>query len=137
MIRLAADGVPQHRGMMKSVIVRLDRFGQEALEEHLRGSGESEAGALEVAVRYYLGDAGSGRLAWRVPRHYAQRDRNEELKLQLDDDLHAELRRESQRQHVSPDVLAMHALMYYLADLDSGRAAARLGDAINRDAEAK
>jgi hypothetical protein len=26
--------------------------------------------------------------------------------------------------------------MYYLADLDSGRAAARLGDAIDRDAEA-
>jgi hypothetical protein len=123
--------------MMKSVIVRLDRFGHEALEEHLRGSGESEAEALDVAVRYYLGDADSGRVAWRVPGDYAQRDLNEELELVLDDDLHGELQRESRRQRVTPDVLAMHALMYYLADLDSGRAAARLGDAINRDAEAK
>jgi hypothetical protein len=123
--------------MMKSVNVRLDRFSQEALEQHLRGTGESEADALDVAVRYYLGDSGSGRVAWRVPRHYGQSDLEEELELELDDDLHGELRLESQRQRVTPDVLAMHALMYYLADLDSGRAAARLGDAIDRDAEAK
>jgi hypothetical protein len=122
---------------MKSVHVRLDRFGQEALEEHLRRSGESKANALDVAVRYYLGDAGSGRLAWRVPRNYADEDPDGGLELELDDDLHGELRRESRRQRVTPDVLAMHALMYYLADLDSGRAAARLGDAISRDAEAR
>jgi hypothetical protein len=123
--------------MMKTVIVRLDRFGHEALEEHLRGSGQSQADALDIAVRYYLGDADSGRLAWRVPGDYPQRDPEEELELALDEDLYGELRRESLRQRVTPDVLAMHALMYYLADLDSGRAAARLGDAINRDAEAK
>ena len=121
---------------MKRVIVRLDRFGQEALDEHLRGTGGSEADALDVAVRYYLGDAGSGRVAWRVPRKTTRADPAEEIELELDDELHGELRRESRRQHVSPDLLAMHALMYYLADLDSGRAAARLGDAINRDAEA-
>ena len=121
---------------MKRVNVRLDRFGQEALEEHLRGTGGSEADALDVAVRYYLGDAGSGRVAWRVPRKTTRPDPDEQIELELDDELHGELRRESRRQHVSPDLLAMHALMYYLADLDSGRAAARLGDAINRDAEA-
>jgi hypothetical protein len=123
--------------MMKSVIVRLDGFGQEALDEHLRGTGGSEADALDVAVRYYLGDAGSGRVAWRVPRKTTRPDPADEIELELDDELHGELRRESRRQHVSPDLLAMHALMYYLADLDSGRAAARLGDAIDRDAEAQ
>jgi hypothetical protein len=121
---------------MKSVNVRLDRFGQEALEEHIRATGESEADALDVAVRYYLGDSASGRVAWKVPRKTTRADPAEEIELELDDDLHAELRRESRRQHVSPDLLAMHALMYYLADLDSGRAATRLGDAMNRDAEA-
>jgi hypothetical protein len=122
--------------MMKSVNVRLDRFGQEALEEHLRATGESESDALDVAVRYYLGDAGAGRLAWKVPRKMTRADPEEEIELELDDDLHGELRREARRQHVSPDTLALHALMYYLADLDSGRAAARLGDAMDRDAEA-
>jgi hypothetical protein len=122
--------------MMKSVNVRLDRFGQEALEEHLRATGESESDALDVALRYYLGDADSGRVAWKVPRKTTRPDPAEEIELELDDNLHSQLRRESRRQHVSPDLLALHALMYYLADLDSGRAAARLGDAINRDAEA-
>jgi hypothetical protein len=115
--------------MMKSVNVRLDRFGQEALEAHMRATGDSEADALDFAVRYYLGDADSGRVAWKVPRGTTRADPADEIELELDDDLHAELRRESRRQRVSPDTLAMHALMYYLADLDSGRAAARLGEA--------
>jgi hypothetical protein len=122
--------------MMKSVNVRLDRFGLEALEEHRRATGESGAAALDAAVQYYLGDADSGRVAWKVPPHITRADPEEEVELELDDDLHEELRREARRQHASPDVLAMHALMYYLADLDSGRATARLGDAMNRDAEA-
>jgi hypothetical protein len=122
---------------MKRVIVRLDSFGQEALEDHLRGTGESRADALDVAVRYYLGDSDSGRMAWQVPPQLAERETADSLELELEDDLHEELRRESRRQRVSPDQLAMHALLYYLADLDSGRAAARLGDAMDRDAEAK
>jgi hypothetical protein len=122
---------------MKSVNVRLDRFGTEALEEHLRGTGESPSGALDLAVRYYLGDAGSGRMAWKVPPHAGVPDPSDVVEVELGDELHEELRRESRRQRVSVDVLAVHALMYYLADLDSGRAAARLGDAIDRDAEAK
>jgi hypothetical protein len=122
--------------MMKSVNVRLDRFGHEALEEHLRATGESESDALDIAVRYYLGDSGSGRVAWKVPRKMTRADPADEVEVEVDDGLHEELRREARRQHVSPDTLAMHALMYYLADLDSGRAAARLGDAMGRDAEA-
>jgi hypothetical protein len=123
--------------MMKSVIVSLDRFGHEALEEYLRGTGESRADALDVAVRYYLTDSDSGRVTWRVPSRPTTAAVAEPLELELADDLHERLMRESRRQQVSVDVLAMHALLYYLADLDSGRVAARLGDAMNRDAEAK
>jgi hypothetical protein len=122
--------------MMHSVTVRLDRFGQEALEAYVRGSGESHAEALDAAVRYYLGDSGSGRVAWRVPRNLGGAEATGQIDVVLDEELHGELQRESRRQKVTPDMLAMHALMYYLADLDSGRATARLGDAIDRDAEA-
>jgi hypothetical protein len=122
--------------MTVSVNVRLDRFGRDALRAHLRRAGGTEDDAFEDAVRYYLGDSASGRLAWQAPRHYQALEAREELELELDEDLHGELQRESRRQRVTPDLLAMHALMYYLADLDSGRAAARLGDAMDRDAEA-
>ena len=121
---------------MHSVTVRLDRFGQEALEAYVRGSGESHAEALDAAVRYYLGDSGSGRVAWRVPRNLGGAEATGQIDVVLDEELHGELQRESRRQKVTPDMLAMHALMYYLADLDSGRATTRLGDAMNRDAEA-
>jgi hypothetical protein len=122
--------------MTKSVTVRLDRFGQEALEDYVRAAGETPAAALGAAVRYYLGDADCGRVAWPVPPHADPGDTAEALELPLDDELHGELEQESRRQAVSLDLLALHALVYFLADLDSGRAAARLGDAIKRDAEA-
>jgi hypothetical protein len=118
------------------VTLRLDRFGQDALEGYLRGTGGSHATALRTAVRYYLSDAESGRAAWRVPRLARGPVFTGAFEIELEDDLHAELERESRRQEVTADLLATHALMYFLGDLDTGRAAARLGDAMNRDAEA-
>ena len=40
------------------------------------------------------------------------------------------LSEEADRQGVATDVLAIHALLYYLADIDSGRVAALLEDAL-------
>jgi hypothetical protein len=118
------------------VTLRLDRFGQDALEEYVRGTGGSHAAALHTAVRYYLDDWESGRPAWRVPRLARNAVSRSTLEIDLPDDLHEELERESRRQDVPADLLATHALMYFLSDLHTGRAAARLGDAMNRDAEA-
>ena len=122
--------------MQKSVILRLDRFGQEALEEFLRDTGMSRDVAVRTAVTYYLGDSASGRVAWRVPELARSATFSRELKVELDADLLRKLEEEARRQEVAPELLAAHALVYYLTDVDTGRAAARLGDAISRDAEA-
>jgi hypothetical protein len=119
------------------VTLRLDRFGQDALEGYVRATAGSQAAALRTAVRYYLADSDSGRAAWPVPRLADEAASGDPFEIELDDAVHAELERESRRQHVTTDLLATHAVLYFLADLDSGRVAARLGDAINRDAEAK
>ena len=116
--------------------LRLERFGQDALDGYVRGIAGSHAAAVQTAVRYYLDDWDSGRPAWRVPRLARNAVFAGALEVDLPGDLHAELERESRRQDVSADVLATHAVMYFLSDLDTGRAAARLGDAIDRDAEA-
>jgi hypothetical protein len=118
-----------------TVTVRLDDFGRAALDDYVRGTGGSVGEALDAAVRYYLGDSDSGRVAWRVPRHRGSVEPSEALELELDEDLLGALRRESRRQRVTPGVLAIHALMYYLADLDSGRAAVRVGDAVSPEAK--
>jgi hypothetical protein len=118
------------------VTLRLERFGQDALEEYVRGTGGSHAAALHTAVRYYLDDWDSGRPAWRVPSLAREAALTSTLEVELPDDLYDELERESRRQDVPADLLATHAVMYFLSDLGTGRAAARLGDAMNRDAEA-
>jgi DNA-binding CsgD family transcriptional regulator len=122
-------------GRKKSVSLRLDRLGHDALREHLDGPGRSEVAVLHTAVRYYLGDAGSGRIAWRVPRLARSAALADTLEVELDEDLHAELRLEARRQQVAPDLLATHAILYYLIDLDSGQAGRLLGDAMSRDGQ--
>jgi hypothetical protein len=122
--------------MKKSVTLKLDRFGQEALEEYVQGTGGSPVTALRTAVSYYLGDADSGRAAWRVPELAREATFSRSLELELDEDLHQRLELEARRQDASVELLAAHAVIYYLTDLDTGRAAARLGAALDRDAEA-
>jgi hypothetical protein len=122
--------------MKKSVMLRLDRFGQEALDDYVRGTGGSRVTFLRTAVSYYLADAESGRAAWRVPELARSATFARTLELELDEELHRPLEAEARRQEVAVDLLAAHAVIYYLTDLDTGRAAARLGAAIDRDAEA-
>jgi hypothetical protein len=58
---------------------------------------------------------------------------NRVLTIELTDFGYERARKEAERQGVSVEEVVTHAVMYYLADLDSGRAAAR----IFRDAEAE
>jgi hypothetical protein len=122
--------------MAQSLTLKLDRFGREAIDAYLRRHGSSESGLLAVAIRYYLADAASGAIAWPVPR-FGERMSGQDVVFDVDDATYAELEREAGRQEVTPERLAQHALIYFLADLESGRVAARLGDALGRDAEAE
>ena len=118
-------------GAEMGVTLRLDHFGKKALAARLRG-GASRDAVVSQAIRYYLADRGSGRLAWRVPRFLdsGERDESPGTEVKLDDDTMAALEREARRQGVDPGRLAQHALLYFLADLDSGRAASRPADAL-------
>jgi hypothetical protein len=52
------------------------------------------------------------------------------LRVRLDDATWNALTAEARAQGVTVEELALHALMYFLADLDSGRAAGRLEGAL-------
>lgn len=123
-------------GAGKSVTLRLDRFGRDALDQYVRGGSGSRALALRTAARYYLSDAQSGRAAWKVPKLLRDAPSGEPLEVEVDDESRAGLEREARRQEVSIDLLAQHAVTYFLTDHATGRTAARLGAAIARDAEA-
>jgi hypothetical protein len=103
------------------VTLRLDHFGKKALAVRRRRGASSDA-VVSEAARYYLADRGSGRLARRVPRFLGAGEPDEPAEVELDDDTIVGLEREARRQGVDPSRLAEHALLYFLADLDSGRA---------------
>jgi hypothetical protein len=108
----------------------LDEFGASALEQQAERFSVAPGELASRAARYYLSDRGSGRLALRVPRLEAARRKPAlRLMVELDGDRWRELEAEATRQGVSVEALLEHAVLYFLADLDSGRAEWRiLGD---------
>jgi hypothetical protein len=116
--------------MTKSMTLRLDSFGRQALSEFAEEHRDSASAVIQTASLYYLADRGSGRPAWRVPRFMRNPPSVEGLDVDLDDETFAALRQEASGQGVEPSRLAEHALLYFLADLDGGRLAERLGGAV-------
>jgi hypothetical protein len=117
--------------MSKSMTLRLDRFGRQVLAEFAEERHDSAANVVRTASLYYLADRDSGRPAWRVPGFLeAPPAGGDRIEVDIDDETWAALSDEARGQGVEPARLAEHALLYYLADLDSGRLADRLGGAV-------
>ena len=116
--------------MTKSMTLRLDSFGRQALSEFAEEQHDSASTVVRMASLYYLADRDSGRQAWRVPRFTRDPLNVDGLDVDLDDVTFEALRQEAMGQGVEPARLAEHALLYYLADLDGGRVVERLGGAV-------
>jgi hypothetical protein len=117
--------------MTRNVKLQLDEFGQQSLDRFVARGDGSPAGALRTAALYYLSDADAQRPAWRAPRFRSRAVPDPGLKVAFDDVTWAALEEEARRQGVEPEDLAVHALLYFLADLDSGRLADLLQDALD------
>jgi hypothetical protein len=112
------------------VKLKLDDFGRQALEAQVR-AGSTRDSVMRTAARYYLADRGCGRLAWTPPPfRRGDRPAGAITDVDLDADTSEALETEARRHGLAAECLAEHALLYFLADLDSGRAAVRLGDAL-------
>jgi hypothetical protein len=117
--------------MSRRLSLSLDEFSASALEELAERYSVSPAELGSRAARYYLSDRESGRVALRVPQLRTEAVRKPVLRLtvDLDQDSWQELAAEATRQDVSLEVLLEHAVIYFLADLDSGRVeGSMLGD---------
>ena len=117
--------------MTRDVTIHLDEFGQRAFErltEHRRGSTDAK---VRTACLYYLGDRDSGRPAWRAPSFATEPPIGSTLHVHLDAETWGALAEEAKDQGVTVEQLALHALVYFLADLDSGRLASLLEEALD------
>jgi hypothetical protein len=116
--------------MRRSLDIAFDDFGRAALaaeaERYRLATGELVGQALE----YYLADRSSGRQSLRVPRFgRAATAAPQAVALELPDRVWEEAEAEAERQGVPLERLVEHAAMYLVADLDSGKVAARIAAA--------
>jgi hypothetical protein len=119
--------------MSRELTLEMDAFGVQAFTELAEREGGSTSRALRMAAHYYLGDSETERPVWRVPDSPdgAKSDsRAAGVRVEVDEATWNALVREASRQQVEPGALASHAVLYFIADLDSGRVAERIGDSL-------
>jgi hypothetical protein len=118
----------------RTVSLELDEFGMEAFAEFAKRQGAPTSRVAAMAARYYLADSGHAHPAWRVPSS-AQPGGPERghapLRVELDAPTWEALLSEARRQSVDIGVLAAHAVLYFMTDIDSGRVAARMAEAMD------
>lgn len=119
--------------MTRNVRLHLDRFGQEALRRFAPEGDRSTGGVLRTAALYYLADRQAGRPGWHPPRFARDLPRGQPVEFELDDETWEAVTREAGRQGVQPEILAEHAVLYFLADMDSGRLAGRLSGIVEEE----
>jgi hypothetical protein len=113
--------------MTHTATLQLGGFAQTSLDRLMKGIGRrSPNAAVRTAVIYYLADKGAERTSWRVRQFRREPESSGGVDVAFDDETWDVLEAEAEEQGVTPEVLAVHALLYLLADLDSGRIGDRL-----------
>jgi hypothetical protein len=121
------------RAMSRSLTLAMDAFGSEAFAEFAERQGGSVSRVATIAARYYLADSDDRQSGWPVPRsaRMVERERpHAGVPVEVDDATWDALLREAHRQGVDICALAAHAVLYFMADVDSGRVAQRMADAV-------
>lgn len=110
------------------ISLTLDAFGWSALEDHARAEGLGLDRLVALACTYYESELAAGRTATRAPRFGKPVTERETrtMVLELNAESRRRLEQEAERQDLGVERLVEHAAIFYLADLDAGRVAARI-----------
>jgi hypothetical protein len=105
-----------------------DEFGWRTLEDRASAEGIALAHLVSLACAYHESQLAEDRVAAAVPRfrRRAVDGETRALDIELEDLTLQRLEQEAKRQGVSPERLCEHAVLLYLADLDSGKVAERI-----------
>jgi hypothetical protein len=112
-----------------SVTLELDQFGRTTLESEAERYGVALGVLLRQAMYYYLADRESGRRGWRYPRFRRGKPAAAvglDIVVDVDDVTWQGFHAEAEAQDVPAERLLEHAALYFVADLNSGRVAARI-----------
>jgi len=106
--------------------LRLAPFEHQALERYANSQRVAPVRVIRTAVAYYLRERGSGRAAWPMPRLEEGPHGVTAIEVEVEEETWSALAKEAAAQGVDSEDLARHALLSFLADVDSGRVAAIL-----------
>ena len=113
--------------MARTLTLQLAPFDREALEAYGAAQQVPPERVALTAVLYYLREQTSERETWPVPSFRTDEpERGFELEVELGDETARALAEQAAAQGVSPESLARHALLFFLADADSGQLLAKL-----------
>jgi hypothetical protein len=115
----------------RSLKLRLAPFEREALDAYGASQRVPPDRIVHTAVFYYLRQENSNRHTWPMPALRGETAKPEvQLEVELSEDASRALAEQAAAQGVDPEPLARHALLFFLADIDSGEAAKTLDSAL-------
>jgi hypothetical protein len=124
------------RDMGRRLTLRLGPFEREALDRYGNSQRVSAVQVIRTAVLYYLRERDSDRLEWRMPELARAQPGGAtavELEVEVDEETWRSLVEEAAAQSTDSETLARHALLFFLADVDSGRIAGKLARVVRLD----
>ncbi len=110
--------------------IRLSKFAFEAVAGDEEADFKHVPARMRRAVRLYLNDRDSGRPGWPYPPFLRDREASKEVELEvgIDERLWRSLEQEAEQQGVSTPQMVEHVALYFAAEVNSGRTAARILD---------
>jgi hypothetical protein len=118
----------------RTLTLRLAPFERDAVDSYGASQRVPAARLVRTAVLYYLREQHANRSTWPSPK---LRHEESGAPFMLDVDLGEKtgraLAEQAAAQRVEPEQLARHALLFFLADVDSGRVARALERALRPD----
>ena len=117
--------------MGRTLTLRLGPFEREALDRYGISQRVTTDRVIGTAVLYYLRERDSDRPEWRMPElARAEPGGASEVEIELGHETWRALVEEAAAQSTDSETLARHALLLFLADVDSGRVAGKLADVV-------
>jgi hypothetical protein len=122
------------RTVAATLTLRLAPFEREALDAYGASQQVPPERVVLTAVLYYLREQHSKRETWPVPAfRRGEPDNGSALQVELGKETGQALATQAAAQCVRPESLGRHALLFFLADVDSGEVASTL-ESMLRDA---
>lgn len=118
----------------RTLTLRLAPFEHDALERYGAVQRVPADRAVRTAILYYLREQESNRPTWPLPPGSGDQAATDvRVELQVGEEAWRALVELAAFQAVAPETLARHALLFFLADFDSGRVAEAAARALRGD----